>query len=369
MRTCGKGAAYPRTQHGTPTAQAHGVWGNRRGSVTLFCSPCALACRSRNRVHERVAGLSAEQPNAKPTGGSMLPAPSLSAVPASPRAPTPFLAHEWGLGALGLCVGVALGIQGAWALAAEAALTSGVWAAVCLGSARVEGATLLRLRMVATYLWVLWLYLGLQRITPALGLPIRDAALLAVDRALLGETPAVLIESYASPWLTDVLSGCYLFYLVYLHAALLMALLGDPQKMLRLGRMVFLAYVPGLALYILVPARGPGADAAGLFHAPLRGGALTALNATVVAQGSSTFDVFPSLHVLITLALLTHDRWWNPRRFRAVLLPCIGLGVSTLYLRYHYAADVLAAFLLWMVLVRAWRGMGLGKAPSGAPRV
>ena len=63
--------------------------------------------------------------------------------------------------------------------------------------------------------------------------------------------------------------------------------------------------------------------------------------------------VFPSLHCAVTLYLLLFDRQHRPARFKLLLLPCIALWFSTLYLRYHYFIDVLcgfalSAFALWL---------------------
>jgi hypothetical protein len=74
----------------------------------------------------------------------------------------------------------------------------------------------------------------------------------------------------------------------------------------------------------LLPAVGPGRAFAELFAMPLRGGVLTDSNATLVAWGSSRYDVFPNLHVLITLILLDHDRRFAPRRF--ALCCCLRWG-------------------------------------------
>lgn len=273
------------------------------------------------------------------------------------------LPHERGLAALAAAAAAALLLRGAWALSLEVAAAAALGAAGARALSRRAGAWPVRMRLVGTYAWVLWFYLGVQRFTPALGLPVRDGALLHLDRALLGETPARLMDAWRSPALTDLMSAGYLSYLVYLHGALLLALLGPPDAALRLGRAVFLAYVPGFAGYLLVPARGPAHAFPELFPAPLQGGFFTSLNASVVASGSSVFDVFPSLHVLITLSLLAHDARHARRRFLAMLAPAALLSISTLYLRYHYAIDVLAAVVIWGALQLATRPA----APPPAP--
>ncbi len=49
-------------------------------------------------------------------------------------------------------------------------------------------------------------------ITPALKLPLRDDALLSADRWLLGESPAIAMQALTRPWLSELMSACYLSY-------------------------------------------------------------------------------------------------------------------------------------------------------------
>jgi len=53
---------------------------------------------------------------------------------------------------------------------------------------------------------------------------------------------------------------------------------------------------------------------------------------------------------MMTLLLLDND-WRECRlRFWLMLAPAIGLVISTLYLRYHYATDLLAGLALFVAL-------------------
>jgi hypothetical protein len=251
---------------------------------------------------------------------------------------------------LGGLTALALAARERPAEAGMAAAAGGALAAVALA---LRAPRVRKLRLAASYAFIAWFYFSVPRITPALGFPLRDDALLAADEALFGVTPAVGLGRWATPWLTDLLSACYASYLVYLHGALLYALARPVGEADRLAGSLFPAFAVGLAGYLLVPAVGPGAAFPELFPAPLRGGLLTRLNAALVASGSARYDVFPSLHVLITCTLLDHDRRWARRRFRLVLLPAAGMVLAAVYLRYHYAVDLLAGFAAF-VAVRAW---------------
>jgi hypothetical protein len=215
-----------------------------------------------------------------------------------------------------------------------------------------DGPAAQKMHFGIAYGYILWFYLSVQRITPALHTPLRDDGLRAADEFLFGCLPALAVQAYNAAWLTDLLSACYTGYLIYLHVILVHALWRPACEILHLSTCLFTAYAVGLAGYLLVPAVGPGQAFPQLFTTPLAGGPLTDLNAALVARGSSRFDVFPSLHVLITCVLLDHDRRFAPRRFRLMLLPASGMVVATIYLRYHYTVDLLAGFALFAAVPR-----------------
>jgi len=242
--------------------------------------------------------------------------------------------------------------------------------------ARLDGlAHAFRVRLLLAYAATFFFYSCVKHTVPALGLPGRDGWLLAADSFLFGVTPAVWLQRLGAPWFNDLFSASYLAYLGYLHLAMTWALVGPRARAERFFTHVFSSYVPGIAGYYLMPALGPAAAWPDLFQVPIEGGWLTRLNAAVVASGASTYDVFPSLHTYITLVLLEHDRVEHPLRFRVMLPVAVGIVLSTLVLRYHYAVDVLAG-VLWFAAFRfafprlqarwsAWRQRA--PAPRPAP--
>ena len=116
---------------------------------------------------------------------------------------------------------------------------------------------------------------------------------------------------------------------------------------------MFTIYGIGFLGYSWVPAGGPHLALADEFALPLTGWAIARFNAYVVANGSNGVDVFPSLHCAISCFLLCFDRQHARWRYHLYLVPCGGLWLATIYLRYHYFTDVvagfaLAAFALWV---------------------
>lgn len=88
-------------------------------------------------------------------------------------------------------------------------------------------------------------------------------------------------------------------------------------------------------------------------------GWVASLNSYAVSGGSAVDDVFPCLHVLITCVVLDFERRTVPQRFWVMLPVALFLFASTVYLRYHYAIDLVAGFVcfgLLLVWFQNWDG-------------
>jgi hypothetical protein len=189
-------------------------------------------------------------------------------------------------------------------------------------------------------------YLEMGPALEAVRAPLWDERLARVDAWLVGVTPAVGLQAWVHPVLTDALSLAYMLYIPYMATSLLRYWLGELETAKRLFTGVVGLYAVGLMGYLLMPARGPYLAMAEQFTVPLRGGSLTEWNAAMVQLGSNHVDVFPSLHCAVSAFILLFDRRHSPRLFLLCLVPCAALWVATLYLRYHYLVDVLVGFAL-----------------------
>jgi hypothetical protein len=191
----------------------------------------------------------------------------------------------------------------------------------------------------------------------------QDAVLQRIDAALVGATPSLGAQAIVTPWLTEILSFCYLLFFPYLLISLVFyAWRGLPVfRPFTIG--LFTVYAFGFLGYSTLPAAGPYLALPDQFTVPLTGWAISRFNTFVVASGSNGVDVFPSLHCAVSCYLLFFDRQHARWRFRLYLVPCMGLWLATIYLRYHYLVDVvagfaLAAFALWVV--RRWEACAAG---------
>ena len=220
---------------------------------------------------------------------------------------------------------------------------------------RDKGTSLsLRVRFLTAYGLMLWIYTAVADLIPLMHLKTYDHELRSIDRFIFGETPAIMCPT--QPWLTELMSCGYLSYQLYIHGSIILYFFVNPDRMRRLFGFLFPAFTLGIIGYFLVPAMGPWKAYPSEFVDPLRGWWITKLNAVIVAQGSSVYDVFPSLHTLGTLVLLDHDRQYRPLWFRVMVPISVILISSTLYLRYHYAIDLITALILFLGVRRyAWR--------------
>ncbi len=209
-----------------------------------------------------------------------------------------------------------------------------------------------RLRLLFYPVAMNLLYFVLGTAIPAIHSGREDAALQAVDRVLVGTNLSIRMQPWVHPGLTDALSFCYMLYFLYLILGQFSYLFGDLAVLKKYYAGLFSLYAVGYFGYSLFPALGPYLAMGDQFSVPLGGGWLAALNEKIVLSGSNRVDVFPSLHcgnaLYILLSDYQHKRW----RFWAYLVPCVGLWLSTVYLRYHYFIDVVCGLLLgWL----AWK--------------
>jgi len=176
--------------------------------------------------------------------------------------------------------------------------------------------------------------------------PAQDDALLAADIALFGTSPTVWFQAIEARPLGEILSFCYVLFFPYLYGSLIARLCGERGTTERFFAGLFSLYGFGFLLYSLVPALGPSLGEPQLFAAPIANGPVARWVLDIVLAGSNGADVFPSLHIAVTLYILLFDRRASPRRFAVALVPASLLMLATLYLRFHYGVDIIAGVLL-----------------------
>jgi membrane-associated phospholipid phosphatase len=178
-----------------------------------------------------------------------------------------------------------------------------------------------------------------------------NEAFIAFDHWLFGAHPTVLLERIVHPWLTEFMqlsfvSYYFIFYLIgaYIYFA------AKRKKLFR-----SLVFKAGLAFYvsfigfILFPAKGPWVTLKHLHTIPLQGGLFHQFANLIERHGTIPGGAFPSSHITVAYSVLV-GTFTEYRSLFYVLLPIfLCMSVSTVYGRYHYAADVIAGIIVGVV--------------------
>ena len=174
-----------------------------------------------------------------------------------------------------------------------------------------------------------------------------DTRLAALDESILGLPAADYFMFVQSPMLTDIMCLGYVFFFIYLIVGPGYYCIYDLRRFRECFVGMFTIYAIGFLGYTLLPAGGP--YQALEFLEPLPEGPVAQQVLRFINQASNGVDVFPSIHVAISLYLLLFDRWNYRARYELMLLPCLLLWLSTVYLRYHYAVDLVAGAALSLI--------------------
>jgi membrane-associated phospholipid phosphatase len=180
----------------------------------------------------------------------------------------------------------------------------------------------------------------------------RDDLLIAADRFLFGVDVTVWAQRLVRPVLNDVF---YLFYSTYYFISLSLGLtlwLRDRPAARRFVFTLMVVYYVSWTGYFIIPALGPRFAQAAQYTVSLTTTPVArAINDTINNKEKTKFDVFPSGHTMISMAVLL-VAWKRARDVFWVLLPIAAMLIlSTVYCRYHYVVDLIAGALLAFVCV------------------
>ncbi len=196
----------------------------------------------------------------------------------------------------------------------------------------------------------------------------QDQVVVELEARLLGIAPTVWIQRFVTPWLTEWMMFCYVFYLpVYpLLSFLIERRRGEEENEDYLFHIVFVTIFSTLG-FMLFPVAGPMRHIGELHTVPLRGHFFTAVSELIRNRVHTPGGTIPSLHcAAATIMLWMAYRYVRPAFY--VLAPIVlSLYVSTVYGRFHYLFDVfvgiaaaLVVIVLGRVLIKAWNRDTLG---------
>jgi membrane-associated phospholipid phosphatase len=189
---------------------------------------------------------------------------------------------------------------------------------------------------------------------PAINTTWLEPALVRLDSWLFGMTGSEYLEPYYSRPLLDLMHVFYVsFYFVPLSLLIAMYRRGNRSEFQHAVAAIGLTFYADFVLYYVFPVLGPYRNAQIHFTRDIvaSGGVLTrVLRGFLDHAELATYDSFPSGHVAATLiSILLAYRYRLALRGVYVFLGVMIL-ISTVYLRYHYVADLPAGALVAIVI-------------------
>jgi len=198
--------------------------------------------------------------------------------------------------------------------------------------------------LVASYFLLRWLL-------PTVRDASYDGDLLRIDRALFGVEPTHWLEQWVTPERTEWFAFFYLSYFALLAAHLLpmLFLSRQPRLLSEFTLSVVGVWCLGNLLYLVVPGFGPHHHVS--YDVPLPRGTIQDFLMATVASAGAQKDIFPSLHTALPTLLFLfafRNRAQTPWRYT---WPVVGffagnIVIATVYLRWHWAIDVVAGLVL-----------------------
>lgn len=212
-------------------------------------------------------------------------------------------------------------------------------------------------RRLSTTAFVLLTYFQLRWIIPALHAATFDAELAAIDQALYGAPPAVLLQPLQTFAAVEWFGFFYwsFFYVIGAYTIAHCIFERDAERFAGYGTGIVAVHAwGGWFGYILLPGFGPYVHYASRLE-PLDGGTFLAMSGTAYSWGALR-DIFPSLHTAVMTFITIHAfrRWSVHRLYKPVALLylfwTLQIVIATVFLRWHYTIDLVAG----LALASAW---------------
>ena len=221
-------------------------------------------------------------------------------------------------------------------------------------------------------------YFVLRDLLPTVSSRALDEHLYALDVRVFGVEPTLWVDRFVSSATTEWFSFFYFNYFALLAVHVLPMLFVTKRTALlqEFALAVLFVFCTAHVLYMIVPGYGPYRLLADQYQHALPRGTWYSLVLDAVNAGGAQKDIFPSLHTAAptTIALFSfRHRDKLPFKYSWPLVAFFAANIigATIFLRWHYAIDVLAGLTLATVgvtlaarvrpLEQAWRKRdGLG---------
>ena len=174
----------------------------------------------------------------------------------------------------------------------------------------------------------------------------RDRCILAFEGWLFAEPPTVWLGRFASPVVTEILAvGDSSYYLILAIVGGVLYRRPDQAPFFGVMAASVLSYMLSYAAFIVFPTEGPAHTLRHLHTESFTGGPFYWTVIAIQSNAGVHGNAFPSAHAAGAVAALIFA-WRYVPKLAVWLTPLVALlCIGGVYLRYHYAADMLAGIL------------------------
>ncbi len=184
-----------------------------------------------------------------------------------------------------------------------------------------------------------------------------DDSLMKIDLMIFGVVPSIWLQHWYHPILVDIMSVFYaLYFLIPCSVLFLLYIQGHIREFKITATSMVITLALGYIGYIIFPASPPRFSPLLTFTNPVELRGIFIFNAAQnmwdKASTAASFCAFPSLHVgLSSIGAFWGIKYRNllPQKIMVVsflILTTVLLWFSTLYLRHHWFADIIAGWIV-----------------------
>jgi membrane-associated phospholipid phosphatase len=186
-------------------------------------------------------------------------------------------------------------------------------------------------------------------------LDVLDPAIIRMEMAVFGFMPSLAFSDCCpQPWFSEMMhAGYFSFYLIILFFAVYY-FVKRPELFPRRMFGFFFAFYVFYLIFDLFPSAGPQYFFSPPANAVPPGYFITDLMNRILLFGDRPTGAFPSSHIGMTWLIMYFFFRDARRLFYLWLLPALILTFATVYIKAHYAVDVIGGFLMVPLLV--WTG-------------
>jgi len=217
-----------------------------------------------------------------------------------------------------------------------------------------RGGVLLFLRTCFPLMLATCLFVQLNRLYFTVAPHYVDGFFVRVEQAVFGVQPAhALPAMFPARWLTELMAFFYTAYYIVIPLLAFLLLFRRREAFYRAVWGLTFGFYVCYFIYVILPVAGPTIPLGISLQDQFHGYAVAELLKRILAGGEVHAACFPSSHVAITFMAALYAARYIARWAWVFTVISLGIGLATVWLKQHYAIDVIAGYITGAALFLA----------------